>query len=174
MWLFFRGFALSLFSSSNLSAIPELGLVLGIMVLVHEFGHFAAAKLCGVRVEAFAIGFGRKLFGVVRGGTSYQLNILPLGGYVKMAGELPGEERHSDDPGEFQNHPRWQRAVITLAGPVANFLLSLALIAGLFMWHHESENYVSQQVTADYVSRTSAYREDRHPGRRPHPAYRQH
>ncbi len=146
---------MSLFSASNLSAIPELGFVLGIMVLVHEFGHFAAAKLCKVRVEAFAIGFGRKLFGFESGGTSYQVNILPLGGYVKMAGELPGETHNSDDPGEFQNHPRWQRTIITLAGPFANFILSLALMTGLFMTHHEMPNYVTQPVIADYVSPTS-------------------
>jgi regulator of sigma E protease len=143
---------LSLFSASNLSAIPELGVVLGIMVLIHEFGHFAAAKLCKVRVEAFAIGFGRKLFGFESGGTSYQVNLLPLGGYVKMAGELPGEEHHSDDPGEFQNHPRWQRVIITLAGPIANFILSLVLMTGLFMAHHETDAYISQPVIADYIS----------------------
>ncbi len=144
--------ALSLFSASNLSAIPELGVVLGIMVLIHEFGHFAAAKLLGVRVEAFAIGFGRKLFGFTSNGTSYQLNLLPLGGYVKMAGELPGETHHNDDPGEFQNHPRWHRVLITLAGPVANFILSIGLMTGLFMAHHEVEDFVSQPTTADYIS----------------------
>ena len=143
---------MSFFSASSLSAIPELGVVLGIMVLVHEFGHFAAAKLCRVRVEAFAIGFGRKLFGFESGGTSYQINLLPLGGYVKMAGELPGEAKNSEDPGEFQNHPRWQRGIITVAGPIANFILSLGLMAGLFMAHHEVDDFVTQPVIADYVS----------------------
>jgi regulator of sigma E protease len=140
------------FSNEFLSAIPQLGVVLGIMVLVHEFGHFAAAKLCRVRVEAFAIGFGRKLFGFESGGTSYQLNLLPLGGYVKMAGELPGEETHSDDLGEFQNHPRWQRAIITLAGPFANFVLALGLMTGLYMLHHVVPDYKTNSVVADYVS----------------------
>jgi regulator of sigma E protease len=143
---------LSLFSASNLSAIPELGVVLGIMVLVHEFGHFAAAKLCRVRVEAFAIGFGRKILGFETGGTSYQINLLPLGGYVKMAGELPGEEHHSEDPGEFQNHPRWQRVIITVAGPIANFILSIGLMAGLYMTHHEVEDFITQPTIADYIS----------------------
>jgi len=146
---------LSLFTASNLSAIPELGVVLGIMVIVHEFGHFAAAKLCKVRVETFAVGFGRKLFGFESGGTSYQLNLLPLGGYVKMAGELPGETNHSDDPGEFQNHPRWQRVLITLAGPIANFILAFALMTGLFMAHHEIEDFFSQPVVADFVEANS-------------------
>jgi regulator of sigma E protease len=145
-----------MFNAGTLYALPQLGFVLGVMVLVHEFGHFAAAKLCRVRVEAFAIGFGKKLLGWESGGTSYQLNLLPLGGYVKMAGEMPGEEHHSDDPGEFQNHPRWQRMIITLAGPVANFILSIALMTGLFMAHHETDNYVNQPVIADYISPGSA------------------
>ena len=56
--------------------------ILGLMVLIHEFGHFAVAKLCGVRIDAFAIGFGKRLFGVVHNGTDYRVNLLPLGGYV--------------------------------------------------------------------------------------------
>ena len=68
------------------------------MVLVHEFGHFAVAKWCGVRVEAFAIGFGKRVVGFRRGDTDYQINALPLGGYVKMAGEIPGEEDRQTIP----------------------------------------------------------------------------
>ena len=73
-----------------LSVLVEFGIVLGIMVLVHEFGHFAVAKLCGVRVETFSIGFGPRLFGWRRGDTDYRLSLLPLGGYVKMFGDEPG------------------------------------------------------------------------------------
>ena len=68
-----------------------MAIVLGIMVLVHEFGHFAVAKLCGIRVEVFSIGFGKRLFGFRRGDTDYQISAIPLGGYVKMAGENPME-----------------------------------------------------------------------------------
>ena len=102
------------------------GLVLGVMILVHEFGHFAAAKLLGVRVEVFSIGFGKRLLGFRRGDTDYRISALPLGGYVKMTGvsaiEMP--EEHADgarpgipDPGEFMRHPRWQRVIIAVAGP---------------------------------------------------------
>src|SRR5437763_8074617 len=63
--------------------------LIGVMVVVHEFGHFAVAKLCGVRVEAFSIGFGPRLFGIKRGDTDYKVCLLPLGGYVKMTGESP-------------------------------------------------------------------------------------
>src|SRR5277367_1203185 len=90
--------------------------LVGVMVVVHEFGHFAAAKLCGVRVEAFSVGFGPRLFGVKYGDTDYRVCALPFGGYVKMTGEMPGEE-HAADPGDFTMHPRWQRMIIGAAGP---------------------------------------------------------
>ena len=124
--------------------------VLGIMVVVHEFGHFAAAKLCGVRVEAFSVGFGPRLFGVKVGETDYKVCALPFGGYVKMSGELPGEEA-TNDPGDFTQHPRWQRMVIGLAGPAANFVLALGLMTGVLMFHHETYVYVSQPVVVDWV-----------------------
>jgi regulator of sigma E protease len=131
--------------------IVQLLLVLGLMVLVHEFGHFAVAKWCGVRVETFAIGFGKRVIGIRRGGTDYQINMLPLGGYVKMAGEIPGEET-SDDPGDLNNHPRWQRMLIALAGPIANFLLAFGLMTGAYMLHNEVDEYRSGQAVTDYVS----------------------
>jgi regulator of sigma E protease len=131
--------------------IVQLLLVLGIMVLVHEFGHFAVAKLCGVRVETFAIGFGKRLVGFRRGETEYQINALPLGGYVKMAGEIPGEAT-SNDPGELNNHPRWQRMLIALAGPVANFILAFTLMTGAYMLHNEVNEYISGPAITDYIS----------------------
>jgi len=121
------------------------------MVLVHEFGHFTVAKWCGVRVEAFAIGFGKRVVGVIRNGTDYRINALPLGGYVKMAGEIPGEET-SADPGDLNNHPRWQRMLIALAGPVANFILAFGLMTGAYMFHHEVGEYIGGPAVTDYIS----------------------
>ena len=72
-------------------AVVSMAVVLGIMILVHEFGHYAAAKLFGVRVDVFSIGFGKRLTGFRRGDTDYRISALPLGGYVKMAGENPLE-----------------------------------------------------------------------------------
>jgi regulator of sigma E protease len=132
-------------------ASVQLLLVLGLMVLVHEFGHFVVAKLCGVRVETFAIGFGNRLVGFRRGGTDYQINALPLGGYVKMAGEIPGEET-SNNPGELNNHPRWQRMLIAVAGPVSNFLLAFFLMIGAYMLHNEVNEYISGPAITDYIS----------------------
>jgi regulator of sigma E protease len=134
-----------------MTTIVQLLLVLGLMVLVHEFGHFVVAKLCRVRVETFALGFGKKIVGFRRGETDYQINLLPLGGYVKMAGEIPGEAT-SNDPGELNNHPRWQRILIALAGPVANFLLAFLLMTGAYMVHNEVDEYESGPAITDYIS----------------------
>ena len=125
-----------------MSTIFELAIVLGIMVLVHEFGHFAVAKLCGIRVETFSIGFGKRLFGFKRGDTDYRISLLPLGGYVKMAGDNPGEAP-TGDPGEFNAHPRWQRVLVALSGPFSNFLLAIALMTVGYMLHNEVQEYVS-------------------------------
>jgi regulator of sigma E protease len=137
-----------------ITTIVQLLLVLGLMVLVHEFGHFIVAKWCGVRVETFAVGFGKRVVGIRRGGTDYQINVLPLGGYVKMAGEIPGEEI-SNDPGELNNHPRWQRMLIALAGPVANFVLAFGLMIGVCMTHYEVNEYQAGPAVTDYISPAS-------------------
>src|SRR4051794_29756424 len=88
-------------------------LLLGVLVFVHEFGHFLIAKACGVKVLKFSIGFGPKLIGFTRGETEYRLSILPLGGYVKMAGDLPGEELDPADAHRgFLAQAPWKRALI--------------------------------------------------------------
>jgi regulator of sigma E protease len=134
-----------------MSTVIQLAIVLGIMVLVHEFGHFAVAKLCGIRVEIFSIGFGKRLFGFRRGDTDYRLSLLPLGGYVKMAGDNPGEAP-SGDAGEFNSHPRWQRILVALAGPFANFVLALALMTGVSMLHNEVQEYIDSPAHTDYIA----------------------
>ncbi len=121
---------------SILQTIFVMGIVLGFMILIHEFGHYAAAKYFGVRVEVFSIGFGKRLLGFRRGETDYRISALPLGGYVKMSGENPMDDR-TDDPGEFLNHPRWQRFIVAIAGPAMNVLLAFALWTGVFMVHYE-------------------------------------
>jgi regulator of sigma E protease len=153
---------LSFLNLSNLAILPRFAIVLGIMVVVHELGHFIAAKLCGVRVETFAIGFGKRLFGFVHNGTDYCVNLIPLGGYVKMTNEMPepgsGKEHvPTDDPGDFQNHPRWQRTLIAVAGPVANFILAFVLMAGLYMFDNQVPAYMTQPAVADFVAPNSPF-----------------
>lgn len=115
-----------------LTSIISVVIVLGIMILVHEWGHFIAARLFGVRVEIFSFGFGPRVWGRRRGPTDYRVSALPLGGYVKMAGDNPSEER-AGAPDEFLSRPRWQRAIIAVAGPVMNIFVSVALIWGMFV-----------------------------------------
>src|ERR1700732_4737398 len=110
--------------------------ILGFMILIHEFGHYAVAKLLGVRVEQFAIGFGKRLLGFRKGETDYRINALPLGGYVKMSGENPMDER-TGDPREFLSHPRWHRFLIAIAGPTMNILLAIGLLTFVYMVHYE-------------------------------------
>ncbi len=117
--------------SDILTNILAFGFALGIIIVVHEAGHLLVAKSFGVRVLTFSIGFGKRLAGFERGGTDYRLSAIPLGGYVRLSGENPGES--SGDPGEFLSKPRWQRVLVYLAGPAMNVVLSIALFAVLFM-----------------------------------------
>jgi regulator of sigma E protease len=137
------------------SAVAFIVLV-GLMVVVHEFGHFAVAKLCKVRVEAFSFGFGPRLFGFKFGDTDYKVCLLPLGGFVKMTGENVGEEEPVDDPGAFTSHPRWQRMLIGLAGPFSNFVLAMVLMVFYFGWINEVPSVEVKTATVEWVIPGSA------------------
>ena len=111
-------------------------LLIGVMIVIHELGHYWAARIFDVKIEAFSFGFGPRLVGIKRGETDWKVCAIPMGGYVKMSGELPGEEG-SDDPRSFLNKPRWQRMVIAFAGPLMNVILAIAIMTGLNMNHHQ-------------------------------------
>jgi len=136
------------------SVVAVIG-VLGFMILIHEFGHYAVAKLLGVRVEQFAIGFGKRLIGFRRGETDYRINAIPLGGYVKMSGENPMDQR-TDDPREFMNHSRWHRFLIAIAGPAMNILLAVFLLTTVYMVHYEYPVYLDKPAVLDGVKPGSA------------------
>ncbi len=106
--------------------------LIGVMILIHELGHYWAARIFDVRVDAFSFGFGPRLFGFRRGETDFRFSLIPFGGYVKMAGELPGDET-ATDPRAVLAKPRWQRLIIAFAGPFMNIVLAVALVTGLFM-----------------------------------------
>ena len=128
--------------------------VLGIMILVHEFGHYAVAKFLGVRVEVFSIGFGKRLLGFHKGDTDYRISAIPLGGYVKMSGENPMDER-TGDPAEFLSHPRWHRFLIAIAGPAMNILLAIGLLTGVYMVHYEYPAVLDEPTVIGWVIKDS-------------------
>ena len=124
--------------------IKDVGIaliVLGIIIVIHELGHFLVAKLFKIRVETFSVGFGPRLFGKKWGHTDYRLSAIPLGGYVKLGGDdsnapLEGASAQDIPPEEMFNlRPRWQRVLVALAGPVMNILTALAIpFAGAFIY----------------------------------------
>src|ERR1700720_1903052 len=120
-----------------LYTIVGIGLVLGVMVLIHEWGDFVAARVFGVRVDVFSIGFGPRLFGWKKGPTDYRVSALPLGGYVRMAEQDlsevdSGDKPPTGSPDELMSKPRWQRALISFAGPAVNLIFPIFLLTGLF------------------------------------------
>jgi regulator of sigma E protease len=105
--------------------------VLGVLIFVHELGHFLMARRIGVRVLTFSLGFGPKLINVKRGGTEYCISAIPLGGYVKMAGENP-EDSRTGAPDEFLSKGKWQRFQVLVMGPIMNLALALVVMAVVF------------------------------------------
>src|ERR1041385_8742188 len=114
------------------SSLLGLIIVLGVLIFVHEAGHFAVAKLFRVRVLVFSLGFGKRILGFRRGGTDYRISVIPLGGYVRMAGDTP-EEGRPGAPDEFLSKPKWQRFLILVAGPLMNLVIAVAFLASLDM-----------------------------------------
>jgi len=109
-------------------------LLLGILIFVHELGHFLVAKLLKVKVLRFSLGFGRKIIGRQVGETEYLISAIPLGGYVKMVGEDPEEGVEAEDKdGAFSSKPVWMRICIAVAGPLANLLLAYFIFVGLLL-----------------------------------------
>ncbi|MDE3137800.1 MAG: RIP metalloprotease RseP [Acidobacteriota bacterium] len=134
-----------------LISVGSIIVVLGVMILVHEWGHFIVARLCGVRVEVFSIGMGPRVWGFHRGTTDYRISALPIGGYVRMAGENPAEER-AGAPDEFLSKKRWQRALIILAGPTMNIVMALAIATAMMMSGKAEPTYLRHQPGVSAVA----------------------
>jgi regulator of sigma E protease len=132
--------------------------LIGVMINIHELGHFWAARFFDVRVEAFSFGFGTRLFGFRRGETDYRFSLLPIGGYVKMAGELAGDGNPTsgaavfvDDPRSLPAKPRWQRLIIAFAGPFMNIVLAVGVLTGLYMVKFQKISDSDQQAIIGHV-----------------------
>lgn len=130
--------------------------VLGITITVHEFGHFAMAKLLKIRVLVFSLGFGPKLIGFTRGDTEYRLSPFPIGGYVKMAGEA--YEDHQGTPDEFLSHPKSHRFLVAIAGPMMNILLAVFILTASYMQGVSVPRYPKEPAIVGPVAANSPAR----------------
>jgi regulator of sigma E protease len=127
---------------------------LSVLVLVHEFGHFIAAKRIGVRVEKFSFGFGPKLFSVKRGDTEYLISAIPLGGYIKMAGDEPGGNL-TGKSFEFLSRSVWDRFIIIFAGPLLNYALAFLIFSIIFMFGNPTLTTEVGSLLKDYPAEAS-------------------
>lgn len=143
---------------STIASVPYIGwilpflLVLGVVVFIHEYGHYIVGRWCGIRAEVFSIGFGKELYHWTdKRGMRWRVGMLPLGGYVKFAGDMNVASAGADTDamsqmseeelkGTFHTAAVWRRALTVLAGPVANFLLSIVVFAGISMWDGRTVN----------------------------------
>ena len=128
--------------------------MIGVMILIHELGHFWAARFFDVHVETFSIGFGPRLFGFRRGETDIRVSLILFGGYVKMAGEHLGDEANAD-PRSLLAKPRWQRLIVSFAGPAMNIVLAVGILTGLYMVAYPQGPEVHSPVVG-YVAPDSA------------------
>ncbi len=134
-----------------LGTIVAFLIVFGILVFVHEFGHFFMAKLVGVRVEVFSFGYGKRLFGIRRGNTDYRVSLIPMGGYVKLLGEGMFEKDRPISPDDFMARSRFQRFLILVMGSVMNILLAIVLVAILNMAGVTVPEYQEQPPVIGYI-----------------------
>ena len=125
--------------------------VLGVLVFVHELGHFLAARRVGVRVLTFSLGFGPKILRFRRGDTEYCVSVIPLGGYVKMAGETSDDQR-TGHPDEFMSKTKWERFQILIMGPVMNIVLAVVVMAVVLAQGAEVPVYQDQPPVVGAVA----------------------
>ncbi|MFZ0426986.1 MAG: RIP metalloprotease RseP [Acidobacteriota bacterium] len=128
--------------------------VLGVMIFIHELGHYLMAKFLGIRVEVFSLGFGPRLIGFKKGNTDYRLSGIPLGGYVKMRGENYDEDL-TGSADEFLSRPKTHRLAVAVAGPFMNIAMAVVLLAGIYMAGIQVPVYLSQPPVIGYVAEKS-------------------
>jgi regulator of sigma E protease len=128
--------------------------VLGVIIVIHELGHFLVAKYFRIRIETFSVGFGPRLVGYRYGDTDYRISAFPLGGYVKMSGENPGDDV-TGDADEFLSKPKWQRFLVAAAGPAMNIVLAVVLLAGLYMYGSEVPEFLQNEARVGIVESDS-------------------
>lgn len=147
------------FLHQGLSAIVPFVVLLGVLIFIHELGHFMVARWCGVRVEVFSLGFGKKILKYKKGDTTYALSIIPLGGYVKMFGEQPGDVIAEEDKKVSFTHKNvWQRIAVVLAGPLMNFFFAIFIFFAVAMMGEDAKTPVIGDVPAQSAAYTAGFR----------------
>jgi len=147
------------FILSKLSLVGPFFLLLGVLIFIHEWGHFIVARLCGVRVETFSIGFGPKLFKKKWGDTTYALSIIPLGGYVKMYGDGTEDEiPESEKAAAFNHQSVWEKIAIVSAGPLMNLIFAFILFMGIGLIGIPKSKTVLGDITVDSPAYLSGLR----------------
>lgn len=130
--------------------IAEIIAGLGLLIFVHELGHFLVAKFRGIKVEKFSLGFGPRLIGFKRDGTDYFISLIPLGGYVKLAGDDP-EQKLSGEKWEFLSQPWWGRLFVYLAGPVMNYVLAIVIIFVILAYGIKEPIFTTKPIIGNVV-----------------------
>src|SRR5438093_9616407 len=141
---------MSIMIGSVFSNIVVALFVLGVIIVIHELGHFLVAKFFKIKVESFSVGFGPRLFGFRYGDTDYRISAFPLGGYVKMAGENP-TDNITGDPHEFLSKPKWQRFLVAAAGPAMNIVLAVGILTALYVYGTEVPEFLMGQAIVGAV-----------------------
>lgn len=141
--------------SAIIGTILVFAFVFGILVFVHEFGHFFMAKLVGIRVEVFSWGYGKRLVGVKKGETDYRISIIPLGGFVKFSGEEVLEEKREMDSRDFMAKKRWQRFLVLVMGSMMNICLAVVLMAIINMGGVSVYKYLDQKPVIGWIEQGS-------------------
>lgn len=134
-------------------------ILLGILIFVHELGHFAVARWCGVRVEVFSLGFGKKIFSFKHGDTTYCVSLIPLGGYVKMFGEQGSQEIKTEEDRKvaYSHKNPWQRIAIVAAGPLMNFFFAVLVFAAIAQMGEQTKAPVIEDVAAGSVAAQAGF-----------------
>ncbi len=134
-----------------IGTILVFAFVFGILVFVHEFGHFFMAKLVGIRVEVFSWGYGKRLAGIKKGETDYRISMIPLGGFVKFSGEEVLEEKRGMDSRDFMAKKRWQRFLVLVMGSIMNLCLAVVLLSIINMAGVSVSKYMDQKAEIGWI-----------------------
>ncbi|BDG08300.1 RIP metalloprotease RseP [Anaeromyxobacter paludicola] len=152
-------------AASFLAVALVVVLAFSFLIVIHEAGHFAVARACGMRVERFSVGYGPVVWSTRRGETEYAISILPFGGYVKIAGMAPDEEIAPGDPAAYSNQPAWRRFLVILTGPAMNYvgavLLAWAMIATTGIREPDPAPAVGEVVAGSAAERAGLREGDR-------------